>query len=345
MTTEHDYYAILGVSKETSQDEIKKAYRKLARKFHPDVNPGDTAAEERFKRISEAYHVLGDQERRQQYDHKGPEAFAAEFDLSDFFTDFNSGFGGRGAGASFGVGGLGGLLGDLLAGQSPGGAGSRVRYGSAGPEPRGSKRGRNITLTVKLSLEEAVSGTEKSLEYRRPIACGTCGGGGSAGGRACPACGGSGSQPQRQRTRVRIPKGLSSGKKIRIKGKGEPGFGGPAGDLIVRIEVRLHEVFQLQGKHLQTEVPVAVYEAALGATVKVPTLDGSTKILLPPGTRNGQVFRLRGKGVEDGTESGDLLATIRIELPDRIDDSVAALMREFRERHPYDPRSVKDRSS
>lgn len=312
MSRRNDYYAALGVSKGASQERIKRAYRKLARKHHPDVNPGDAKSEERFKEISEAYHVLGDEERRAKYDQVGPEVFAQEFDLSDFAQQFGRFFrGGHGRGAT----GNFGMFEDLLGGLgSPFGSSS----GRGGPRMTSPRAGRDISVQVHLSLPEAVNGVERTISFRR-------------------AGGGSGVE----RTRVRIPAGVRDGSKIRLRGKGEPGArGGPRGDLYLEVKVLPHPVFKWVGDDLHASVPVAVYEAALGSEITVPTLDGAATIRLPAGTRSGQRLRLTGKGAPDrgGRGRGDLLVTISIELPDTIDPELAEIFDQIRDRHPYDPR-------
>ncbi len=292
-----DYYATLGVPEGASQDEIKRAYRKLARKYHPDVNPGDASAEERFKEISEAYHVLGDAERRKRYDSVGPEAFAQEFDPSDFAQQFAHLFRGGGGGVQ---GGGFGLFEDLLGGG-----------GFAAP---GQAKGRDVRIEVQLGLEEILAGGERVVSYQRPD-------GGTA------------------QARVRIPAGTRAGSRIRISGKGEPGQrGGPAGDLYLEVRVRPHARFQLDGDDLRVGLEVTLYDAALGATVEVPTPGGTTKIKLPARSRNGQVMKVRGRGApKKGGGYGDLLATIRLRMPKRMDEELTELFREMRERHPYDP--------
>lgn len=332
-----DYYEILGVGRDASEEEIKRAYKKLARKHHPDVNPGDADAEERFKEISEAYHVLGDEERRRQYDQVGPEQFAEEFDMSDFSQRWSRVFTGGGSrgGIRFDVGDLGGLFEELFGGAGAtggpgmrtGGRGDPRTGGRGGPRTGGRTRGarggrprprkgRDVQVEVELGLEELLAGPERTVSYRS----------------------GSG---ERRRTRVRIPAHARDGQRIRIRGKGEPGSaGGTAGDLYLKVSLRPHPRFRLQGDDLHVDVPVTVYEAALGGRVEVPTLDGEARIDLPAGTRNGQRFRLGGRGApgKDG-DKGDLLARVRIELPEEIDEDVAELMRQFRERRPYDPRN------
>jgi len=311
---EKDYYAALGVARDATSEDIKKAYRKLARKHHPDVNPGNDAAEERFKEIAEAYHVVGDSNRRQAYD-RGPEQFAQEFDLSDFFQQFRGGSAGRGGqrGVQFGAN-----LGDLfdIFGNAAGAPTRGAPYTMAQP-------GRDVEVNVPLSFEDAIGGSERTVRYELP---------GGTGGSSTVS------------TKIRVPAGVEEGKRIRVRGRGEPGRGGaPAGNLYLRIRVAPHRFFERRGGNLHLELPVTVYEAGLGGTIRVPTLDGSTTIKLPAGTRNGQVIRLSGKGVphsdakSDGKKN-DLYVTIRIELPEALDDGSRKLLNKFAEDHPYDPR-------
>lgn len=300
-----DYYAVLGVAKTAAADEIKRSYRKLARKWHPDVNPGDAKAEERFKQLSEAYHVLGDLERRKEYDHVGPEAFARDFDGSAFSEQFSQVF--RGGGFTVGGFSFEDLLGGVGGGGSPGG-----RPHARRPPP---SRGSDVRVRVELGLEDALSGCERQISYR-----------GEAG--------------EVQRTRVRIPAGVRPGSKIRVRGKGSAGFnGGGPGDLFVDVSVSTHPRFRLVGDDLHTSVPITIYEAALGGRVEVPTLSGTATINLPAGTTNGQVFRLRGKGAARKTGgAGDLMAKVAIELPKQLDEAWLEIMRQVRDQQPYDPR-------
>ncbi len=310
-TRQKDYYGVLGVATDASPEDIKKTYRKLARKHHPDVNPGDAEAEERFKEIAEAYHVIGDTERRAAYD-KGPEQFAQEFDMSDFFQQFSGGFGGRGAGGGAHFSGNLGDLCDVFGGQAGG-----------GPFRAMAQPGRDVEVNVPLSFEEAIRGTERSVRYQRPTA---------------------GVGTETVSTKVRVPAGIEDGKRIRVSGRGEPGQGGAAaGDLYLRVQVAPHRLFERRGTNLYVELPITVYEAALGGTIRVPTLDGTTSIKLPAGTRNGQVIRLSGKGAPRAggsadNEKGDLYVTVRSELPDPVDDGSKELLQKFAEEHPYDPR-------
>ena len=311
MTRRKDYYAALGVSKDASEADIKRAYRKLARKVHPDVNPGDPKAEERFKEVSEAYHVLGDAERRQQYDQLGAERFAQSFDPSDFGDQFGQFFGG-------GRGRTGGFasIEDLLSGLAGSGFGSGFGRGSAAGRPQRPAAGRDVRVALTLPLVEALAGGEQEVSYRDV-------------------------HGTQHRTRVRIPGTARDGTKLRLRGKGEPGArGGPAGDLYLELSIAPHPLFRLEGDDLRADIPVTIYEAALGGTVEVPTLDGSARINMPEGTRAGQVFRLRGRGApRRGGGNGDLLVRVSLALPPSIDPELAELMRRIRDDHAYDPRS------
>jgi len=364
---EKDYYAVLGVPKTASADEIKKAYRKLARKYHPDANPGNKETEEKFKEVSEAYDVLSDVKRRKEYD--------------EARTLFGSGVGGfagaggpRGTGGGFnfdlgdlfGGSGSGDRIGDLFGGLfNRGGAGTRTT--TARP-----RRGQDVESEVTLTFGEAVDGSTVSLRLTSSAACTACGGTGAKAGttpRVCPTCEGTGaasrnlgnfafSEPCRDcrgrglvvddpcpvcegsgrgkstRTiQARIPAGVGDGQRIRIKGKGAPGEnGGPAGDLYVLVHVKPHPVFGRSGENLTVTVPVTFPEAALGAEIKVPTLRGMPVTLrIPEGTPNGRTFRVRGRGAprKDGTK-GDLLVTVQVTVPQHLDDKARAALEEFR---------------
>jgi molecular chaperone DnaJ len=367
---EKDYYAALGVSKDSSAADIKKAYRKLARTHHPDTNAGDAAAEEKFKEISEAYDVLSDAAKRKEYDEArtmfagggyrmpppGTGGYNATFDLGDLF-----------GGANAGGGGLGDIFGGLF------GGGGRSR----GPVPR---RGADVEAEVTLSFHDATAGVTVPLTISGPHTCPTCRGTGAKPGtspRTCQRCGGSGmsttnqggfafAEPCREcrgrgvlvddpcqtcsgsgeaitsRTlRARIPAGVADGQKIRLKGKGEAGErGGPAGDLLVTVHVGKHQLFGRKGDNLTLKVPVTFPEAALGTTVKVPTLEGSTvSVKIPAGTASGRVLRVRGKGVSrrDGSR-GDLLVTIEVAVPTDLNDDAKAALEAFAAAHPDNPR-------
>ncbi|HEX6401939.1 MAG TPA: molecular chaperone DnaJ [Pseudonocardiaceae bacterium] len=351
---EKDFYAELGVSSTASADEIKRAYRKLARELHPDANPGDTRAEARFKSVSEAYGVLSDADKRKQYD----EARAL---FNGGFRPGGGGFGGPGGfdlGDLFGSGGAragdAGGLGDLLGGLFGG------RGGMAGAGASRPRRGTDVETEVRIDFTEAVHGATVPLRIASPSSCGSCGGTGARAGtipRACPTCGGTGlvtrnqgafafSEPcrdcrgtgriiddpcaecagrgvsNRHRTlTMRIPPGVADGQKIRLAGQGEPGMrGAPAGDLYVLVHVTPHPVFGRSGDDLTLTVPVSFPELVSGTTLTVPTMDGSVKLRVPAGTSSGRTLRARGKGItrRDG-RSGDLLVTLQVVVPTKLD--------------------------
>ena len=304
-----DLYAVLGVARDASEEAIKKAYRKLARKLHPDVNPGDAAAEERFKTVSEAYSVLSDADKRKAYDEFGEVSLEAGFDADaarrareQFGSRFGGGgFGAGGAGAafeeSFRYGDLDDLLGDVFAqrGWQRGGG-------------RGPRRGADVEAVLELDLAEAARGGEKRLTITRP---------GADGGPITAA------------VTVRIPAGVADGGRIRIPGKGGEGRGGgPAGDLHAHIRIRPHPVFRLDGRNLLLEVPITVREAVLGARIEIPTLEGRATLTIPPGTDSGRRLRLKGKGLPDptGGAPGDLLVTVQLRVPKGVDAAASAAL-------------------
>ncbi|MBM4794971.1 molecular chaperone DnaJ [Streptomyces sioyaensis] len=364
---EKDYYKVLGVPKDATEAEIKKAYRKLAREYHPDANKGDAKAEERFKEISEANDVLGDSKRRKEYDEAralfgnggfrpGPGGGGGNFnfDLGDLF----------GGSQGQGGGGFGGGLGDVFGGLfNRGGAGTRTH----------ARRGQDIESEVTLSFTEAVDGATVPLRMSSQAPCKACSGTGDKNGTprvcptcvgtgqvsrgtgggfsltdpcgdckgrgliaqdACEVCKGSGRATSARTMQVRIPAGVSDGQRIRLRGKGAPGEqGGPAGDLYVVVHVDAHPVFGRKGDNLTVTVPVTFPEAALGGEVKVPTLGGPPVTLkLPAGTPNGRTMRARGKGAtrKDGTR-GDLLVTIEVLVPGDLSDQAKASLESYRE--------------
>ncbi|MFG2983135.1 molecular chaperone DnaJ [Streptomyces sp. NPDC048258] len=369
---EKDYYKVLGVPKDATEAEIKKAYRKLAREFHPDANKGDASAEERFKEISEANDILGDAKKRKEYDEAralfgnggfrpgpGGAGGSFNFDLGDLFGGTQPGAGGAGG---FG-GGLGDVFGGLFNRGAGPGAGTRT-------QPR---RGQDIESEVTLSFTEAVDGATVPLRMSSQAPCKACSGTGDKNGtpRVCPTCVGTGQvsrgsgggfsltdpcadckgrgliaetpcdvckgsgRARSSRTmQVRIPAGVSDGQRIRLRGKGAPGErGGPGGDLYVVVHVDSHPVFGRKDDNLTVTVPVTFAEAALGADIKVPTLNGpSVTLKLPPGTPNGRTMRARGKGAvrKDGTR-GDLLVTVEVAVPTELSDKAREALEMYRE--------------
>lgn len=333
-----DYYKILGVSRNATDKEIKAAYRRLARKYHPDLNPGNKEAEEKFKEINEAYEVLSDPEKRRRYDQFGAEwqrfqqaPGAQGFDFADWFrryagsqarTRFEAGFGPSGFSDFFDL-----LFGDLGFGRSRGRTEQRTQA-----RPR---RGEDYEHTVEIGLEEVLTGTTKGLDVAVPQICGNCGGMGAVGTRICPVCGGTGYVTARKRLEVKIPPGVREGSRVRIAGEGGPGLGGgPPGDLYVKVHVRPHPRFEVQGDDLLTEVEVGLYTAVLGGEVEVPTLTGRVMMKVPPETQNGTLFRLRGLGLPRSGEPGqrgDLLVRVKVRLPQRLSERERTLFRELQQ--------------
>jgi molecular chaperone DnaJ len=347
-----DYYEVLGLEKGVSEEEIKKAYRKMAVKHHPDKNPGDKAAEEKFKELGEAYEVLSDQQKRAVYDQYGHAAFdrrSGGFGRAGGFHDpfevFREVFGG------------GGIFEDLFGGS---------HHDASQPH-----RGDDLRYDMEITFEEAAQGCEKEITITKPERCDTCDGSGAEAGsraRTCPSCGGRGQVitsrgifsiaqtcPQCQgagrildkpckacrgngrrektsRIKLRIPAGVDTGARLRSSGNGEAGWrGGPAGDLYVFIHVRPHEIFQRDGDDLVCDVPVSFVQATLGTEIDVPTLTGKASLKLPAGTQPGTVFRLKGKGVKNiqGYGHGDLHVRINIEVPTQLSAAQRTKLEEF----------------
>ena len=349
-----DYYEVLGVARGTDADEIKKAYRKLAVKYHPDKNPGDHAAEEKFKELGEAYDVLGDPQRRAAYDQYGHAAFDPRqragrgggggfHDPFDIFREVFGGSGGSIFESFFGGGG-----------------------NSSGPQ-----RGDDLRYDLEITLEEAAMGCEKEISVSKLDRCETCGGAGAekgssvkvcqtCGGRGqvmmsrgifsiaqtcphckgngrilekpCKSCAGEGRKERASKIKLKIPPGVDAGTRLRSGGNGEAGFrGGQQGDLYVILHVKAHEIFQRDGDDLHCEVPVSFIQAVLGAEIEVPTLEGKAIVKIPAGTQPGAVFRVKGKGVKDlqGYGHGDLHARIQVEVPTRLTHEQKTKLHEF----------------
>jgi molecular chaperone DnaJ len=361
-----DYYHVLRVPKNATAAEIKKAYRKLAQEFHPDRNAGNKAAEDRFKEISAAYDVLGDAEKRKQYDQ------VREMAASGFggggFGGFPGGApgGGRVRFEDFDIGDLGDLFGGLF-----GGAGrARARARPA--------RGADLEASVTITFDEAMSGVTVPVRIEGPAPCEACGGSGAAPGTSpvtcpqcggsgqiavnqgffqmsqtcqrcrgagrvvetpCPTCGGSGSTTRTRSFQVKIPAGVQDGARIRLARRGEPGAAGAqAGDLFVRVHVRDHPFFRRKGADLTVDLPVTYAEAALGANVEVPTLNGPVTMKVPAGTPNGKTFRLKGKGAARRGGRGDLLVTVNVEVPRKLSGAEKDLLKQLQDVEKESPR-------
>lgn len=373
---EKDYYKALGVAKDASQAEVKKVYRKLARELHPDKNPGDAKAEARFKEVSEAYDVLSDPAKRKEYDEArslfgsggfggfggfgrgagGQQRTNVNFNVSDLF----------GSGSS-------GNINDLFDGLFGPSAGRAGATRSAGP-----RRGQDATADVTLAFEDAVRGATMPLRLSGPATCKTCNGSGAKPGTAprrcpncsgtgfvsrnqgafgfsepcvecrgsgqliddpCPDCRGSGATMQTRTINVRIPAGVRDGARIRLAGKGTPGSqGAPAGDLYVTVHVEPHKLFGRSGDDLTLTVPITYAEAALGTTLRVPTLDGSVGLKVAPGTPSGRTLRVRGRGVSRRGGTGDLLVTVEVAVPSHLDRNAREALERFVATQTDDPR-------
>lgn len=344
--SKRDYYEVLGVARNAGDDDLKKAYRRCAMKFHPDRNPGDKAAEASFKECKEAYEVLSDANKRRAYDQHGHAAF-------------EHGMGGGAGGPGFAD--MGDIFGDIF---------GNIFGGAGGGGARGPRRGADIGYVMELSLEEAVGGVEKQIEIPTLDECETCKGSGSADGKVetcttcngrgqvrfqrgifsmqqtCPHCNGRGQtianpcgdchgQGRVERTKtlqVKIPAGVDNGDRIRLTGEGEAGpAGSPPGDLYVEVRVREHEIFQRDGDDLHCEVPIRISQAALGDSIRVPTLEGEVELRIPAETQSGKLFRLRDKGVKSvrSRRPGDLYCRVVVETPVNLTPEQRELLEKF----------------
>ena len=370
-STKQDYYELLGVSRKATAKDIRTAFRKLARKYHPDLNPGDKAAEEKFKQLQEAYDVLSDTKKRQMYDQYG--FYSENVPTGDYGAAPDSG----GENVNFDFGGFD------FGGQQGSGSTFRDLFGQFFGGRRGAaveaehQPGGDLEYQMEIDFWDAVRGAVKKLQITRLDACETCHGTGAVGTPAtCPTCNGTGSIQQtagkmrfnvpctrcggtgKLRTPcrtcggegrirktetidVRVPPGVANRGRLRVPGKGNAGtMGAPAGDLYLRIVVHPHDFFERRGNDLYTKVPVTVSEASLGAKVEVPTIDGRSLVRIPPGTNSGRTLRLREKGVPHGKsgERGDQYVEIQVVVPEPTDERVRNLMKELEELAPSDPR-------
>ena len=309
-----DYYEILGIKRDASEKEIKQAYRSLARKYHPDVNPGDKSAEGKFKEMNEAYQVLSDKEKRQKYNQFGDQwQYADQFNQAGRQQASSTGFGRGGGGSTsfhFTGGGLDSLFDDLLRGTHGGSARRQA-------QPR---RGRDIESPLEVTLEEAYNGTRRTISLRVEEPCPTCRGTGFIQNVPCSVCQGAGAVARMKRLEVKIPVGVKDGSRVRIAGKGQPGYGGASGDLYLVIRIKPHPVLKRKDFDLHVEVPVPLLVAVLGGEVQIPTPKDKLVLKIPPETQNGRVFKLTGKGMPHlgNSSRGDLLAKVNINLPTNL---------------------------
>jgi molecular chaperone DnaJ len=374
--TKQDYYELLGVSRKASAKDIRTAFRKLARKYHPDLNPGDKSAEEKFKQLQEAYDVLSDAKKRRTYDQYGfysdnipPGGPGEPGAPAGGQPDVNFDFGGFDFGGGSGAAGGGGSFRDLFSQFFRGGRGAEM-------EPE-QEPGNDLEYQIEIDFWDAVRGAVKKLSITRldscetchgtgavgsPQTCTTCGGTGTiqqAAGKmrfnvpcprcggtgklrtACKTCGGEGRVRRTETIDVRIPPGVANGGRVRVPGKGNAGtMGAPAGDLYLRVEVKPHPFFERRGNDLYTKVPVTVPEATLGSKIEVPTIDGRSIVRIPPGTNSGKTLRLREKGVTSARNGarGDQYVEIQVVVPQPTDERVRNLMKELENVAPADPR-------
>ena len=359
MAEKRDYYEVLGIQKGASEDEIKKAYKKLARKYHPDMNPGDKEAEEKFKEVNEANEVLSDPEKKARYD---------QFGFAGVDPNYGAGAGGGAYGGGFDFGDLGDIFGSFFGGGF--GGGQRRN-------PNAPQRGESIRASVSVSFTEAAFGCEKSVTLERSEQCPTCKGNGCAPGttpeicpdchgtgtvqtrrqtpmgvfasngpcrkcggtgrlihQPCPDCGGTGAVRKRKTIKVNIPAGIDHGQTISLRGQGNAGRnGGPAGDLLITVMVQPHELFRRDGVDVFCEAPITFAQAVLGAELEIPTIDGKVKYSIPEGTQTGTVFRLKGKGIPvlNGRGRGDQYVTVTIETPRNLNKEQKEALRRFSE--------------
>jgi len=322
-----DYYAILGVKRNASEREIKQAYRQLARKYHPDVNPSDKSTEAKFKQINEAYEVLSDKENRKKYDQFGDQwQYADQFARAGWQQTPFRGFGKSSGATSFHFGEV--VLDDLFDEML---RGTRTYTRRAQP-----KRGRDIESPVEVTLEEAYHGTSRTLSLQVEEPCTNCQGSGWIQNMPCPTCQGAGIAARVKRLEVKIPPGVNNRSRVRIPGKGQPGYDGANGDLYLVISVKPHRLFERKGDDLYVEVAVPLTVAILGGEAQVPTLKGKLALKIPPETKNGRVFRLAGQGMLHlgNSSRGSILAKVNIVLPTKLSPQEKELFRRLSELRP-----------
>jgi molecular chaperone DnaJ len=330
-----DYYDLLGIKKDAGEKEIKQAYRRMARKYHPDVNPGDKNAESKFKEINGAYEVLADKDKKAKYDKYGDKwQYADQFEKAGAaggpqqsqYYEYSPGEGGENFHFGGDIGGMDSIFEELL-------RGGRGRGFSRRAQPR---RGQDLETAVEITLEEAYSGTSRTISLQTEEPCATCKGTGRIQNVACSVCRGTGAVPSIKRIEVKIPAGVSTGSRVRIAGKGQQGDGGNSGDLYLNITVQPHQTFERDGDNLNTTVGVPLTVAMLGGEIQVPTPKGKLALKIPPETQNGRVFRLAGQGMPHLGKSarGDILAKINVVLPTGLTEKEKELFRQLDKTRP-----------
>ncbi|HYG34070.1 MAG TPA: J domain-containing protein [Clostridia bacterium] len=343
-----DYYEILGVPRTASEADIKKAFRKLAREYHPDVAKDKKQAEEKFKEVNEAYEVLSDPAKRKKYDELGANwSSGSEFRPPPGWESYGTGggFPGRGPRGEeyefhFGGTGFSDFFEQLFGGRRGGRAAGFGRSGGLTEEEFATEKGRDIEGDIMVTLEEAMRGSIRSVSVRHGVVCEHCGGTGQRARHVCNVCGGTGQVAKTDTYQVKIPAGVAEGQRLRIAGRGEVGpGGGTAGDLYLRVRFAKHPDFEVEDHNLIYEAQLAPWEAVLGANVSVPTLDGCVNIRIPPGTHGGQKLRVRERGLlERGGGKGDLIVITRIEVPSRVSESERKLWEQLAKESRFNPR-------
>ena len=323
-----DYYGVLGVKKNASERDVKQAFRRLARKYHPDVNSGDKSAEAKFKQINEAYEVLSDKEKRHKYDQFGDQwQHADQFAGAGQQQPFRDFAQGEATSFRFADGDLSSLFGDLFQGFGTGTSSRRVR-------PR---RGRDVDYPVEVTMEEAYHGTNRTLSLENEESCSACSGTGRIQNLLCSACQGSGTVARLKRLEVKIPPGVNNGSRVRIAGKGEAGCAGRnSGNLHLVMSVKAHRLFERKDDDLHVEAAVPLTAAVLGGEIQVSIFNGKLALKIPPGTQNGSTFRLAGQGMPHlgNSSRGDLLARVKVVLPTNLSAEETKLFEQFRQLRP-----------
>jgi DnaJ-class molecular chaperone len=331
-----DYYEVLGVKRDVTGDQIRQAYRKLARKHHPDVNPGDRVAEEKFKDINEAYEVLSDPEKRKRYDQLGSNwKDGAEFTPPPGWGRVNVQF--DDLGNIFGGGGFSDFF-ETLFGGARSASQAEHRRGSARSRP---DRGQDAEAEMEISLEDAHKGGRHRITLQGSRSCPACGGSGATGGAVCTTCGGAGYTSSPKTIDVNIPAAAREGSVIKLKRQGQPGMkGGESGDLYIKLKIKPHPFFTVAGDDITAEVPVAPSEAILGASIEVPTIEGKAEVKIPAGAQGGQRLRLRGQGLNKrGGGRGDQYVKLRIVVPSHPTEREKQLYKELSEASHFNPRA------